>query len=146
MALLKNFSEITTLFTGLHRPHTHSQDSSTSNEVQRTQPGPCDQRSQDTPPIWMDRTLRLYGLIKEFLGNYKQDSTTPTHTLETPRLLMRHNEPNPVHLTIGHKDTPPIWMDRTLRLYGFIKEFLGNYNSFHRTPPPPHTFSRLLDF
>ena len=54
---------------------------------------------------------------------------------------MRHNEPNPVRLTTDHKDTPPIWMDRTLRLYGLIKEFLGNYNFFtglHR----PHTHSR----
>ena len=66
-------------------------------------------------------------------------------TLETPRLVMRHNESNPARLTTGHKDTPPIWMDRTLRLYGLIKEFLGNYNSFHRTAPLPHTLSRLLD-
>ena len=103
---------------------------------------------KDTPPIWMDRTLRLYGLIKEFFGNYNSFRRTPPppHTLETPRLLMRHNEPNPVRLTTGHKDTPPIWMDRTLCLYGLIKEFHGNYNSFRRTLPPPHTLSRLLDF
>ena len=45
-----------------------------------------------------------------------QDSTAPTHILGTPRLLLRHN---PARSTTGHKDTPPIWMDRTLRLYGF---------------------------
>ena len=110
---------------------------------------------KDTPPIWMDRTLRLYGLIKEIsrkLQLFSQDFTAPTHTLETPRLLMRHNEPNPVCLTTdhkdthGHKDTPPIWMDRTLRLYGFIKEISRKLHSFHRTPPPPHILSRLLDF
>ena len=104
---------------------------------------------KDTPPIWMDRTLRLYGLIKEIsqkLQLFSQDSTAPTHILGTHPLLLRHNEPNPVRLTTGHKDTPPIWMDRTLRLYGLIKEFLGNYNSLHRTPPPPHTLSRILDF
>ena len=161
---------------------------------------------KDTPPIWMDRTLRLYGFIKEIsqkLPLFSQDSSAPTHTLETPRLLLRHNKLNPVHLTTGHKntppiwmastlrlygfiinsrkttlitkstahthtlgtprlllrhnelnpvrstigyeDTPPIWMDRTLRLYGF-KKFLGNYHSFHRAPPPPHTFSGLLNF
>ena len=62
MALLKNFSEITTLFAGLHRPHTHSRDSSTSNEEQRTQPSPFDHRSQghtsymdgqDSTSLWL---------------------------------------------------------------------------------------------
>ena len=89
MALLKKFLGNYTLFTGLHRPHTHSRDSSTSNEAQRN---------------------------------------------------------NPVRLTTGHKDTPPIWMDRTLCLYGFIKEISRKLHSFHRAPPPPHTLSRLLDF
>ena len=104
---------------------------------------------KDTLPIWMDRTLRLYGLIKEIsrkLQLFSQDSTAPTHTLETPRLLMRHNEPNPVRLTTGHNDTPPIWMDRTLRFMALLKKFLGSYNSFHRTPPPPHILLRLVDF
>ena len=43
---LRNFLEITSLFTGLYRPHTHCRDSSTSNEAQRTQPSPFDHRSQ----------------------------------------------------------------------------------------------------
>ena len=60
---------------------------------------------KDTPPIWMDRTLRLYGLIKEIcrkLQLFSQDSTAPTHILGTPPLLLRHNEPNPVSSTTGH--------------------------------------------
>ena len=105
---------------------------------------------KDTPPIWMDRTLRLYGLIKEIsrkLQLFSQDSTTPTHTLETPRLLMRHSEPNPVCLTTGHKDTPPIWMDRTLRLSGFIKEISRKLQLFSQdSTTPTHILetSRLL--
>ena len=46
MALLKKFLGNYTLFTGLHHPHTHSQDSSTSNEAQRTLPSVFDHRSQ----------------------------------------------------------------------------------------------------
>ena len=74
---------------------------------------------------WMRRTLRLYGFIKEIfrkLPLLSQDSTAPTHILGTPPLLQRYNESNPVCSTTGHKDTPLIWMRRTLRLYGFIKE------------------------
>ena len=142
--LLKNFSEITTTFTRLHHPHTHSRDFSTSNEAQRTQPVHLTTGHKDTPPIWMDRTLRLYSLIKEIswkLQLFSQDSTAPTRTLETPRLPMRHNEPNPVRLITGHKDTPPIWMDRTLRLYGLIKNFseiTTLFTGLHR----PHTHSQ----
>ena len=102
---------------------------------------------KDTPPIWMDRTLRLYGLIKEIsrkLQLFSQDSTAPTHTLETPRLLMRHNEPNPVRLTTGHKDTPPIWMDRTLRLYGLIKEISRKLQLFSQdSTAPTHILGTL---
>ena len=63
LAKLKSFSEITTLFTGLHRPHTHSRDSSTSVEAQRTQPGPFDHKSQghtsymdgqDSTSLWLN--------------------------------------------------------------------------------------------
>ena len=77
--------------------------------------------------------------ISRILQLFLQDSTAPTPTLETLPLLMRHTEPNPVRLTTGDKDTPPIWLDRTLRLSGLIKEFLGYYSSFHRTLPPPQT-------
>ena len=95
---------------------------------------------KDTPLIWMDRTLRLNGFIKEIsrkLQLFSQDSTVPTHTLKTPRLLMRHNEPNTVCLTTGHKDTPPIWMDRTLRLYGFIKETSWKLQLFSQDSTAP---------
>ena len=53
---------ITTLFTGLHRPHTHSRGSSTFTEAQRTQPSPFDHRSQghtsymdgqDSTSLWL---------------------------------------------------------------------------------------------
>ena len=104
---------------------------------------------KDTPPIWMDRTLRLYGFIKEIsrkLQLFSQDSTAPTHILET-RLLMRHSEPNPVRLTTGHKYTPPIWMDRTLHLYGFIKEISRKLQLFSQdSTAPTHTLEtpRLL--
>ena len=100
---------------------------------------------KDTPPIWMNRTLRLYGFIKEIsrkLQLFSQDSTAPTHTLETPRLLMRHNEPNPVRLTPGHKDTPPIWMDRALRLYRFNKEISREITTLFTGLHRPHTHSR----
>ena len=63
---------------------------------------------KDTPPIWKDRTLHLYGLIKEIsqkLQLFSQDSTAPTHILGTPPLLLRHNEPNPVSSTTGHTPT-----------------------------------------
>ena len=105
---------------------------------------------KDTPPIWMDRTLRLYGFIKEIsrkLPLFSQDSTAPTHILGTPRLLLKHNDPNPVRLTTGHKDTPPIWMDMTLRLYGFIKEISRKLPLFSRdSTAPTHTLGtpRLL--
>ena len=75
---------------------------------------------KDTPPIWMDKNLRLYGFIKEKsrkLPLFSPDSTAPTPILGTPQLLVKHDEPNSVRLTTGYKDTPPIWMDRTLRLY-----------------------------
>ena len=98
---------------------------------------------KDTPPIWMDRTLRLSGLIKEFLGYYSSFHRTlpPHNTLETSPLLMRHTECNWVHMSTDHKDTPTIWIYSTLRLSGLIKEFLGYYSSFHRTLRP-HTHSR----
>ena len=102
---------------------------------------------KDTPPIWMDRTLRLYGLTKEIsrkLQLFSQDSTTPTHTLETPRRLMRHIEPNPVNSTTGHKDTPAIWMDRTLRLTGFIKVNFLEITLFSQdSTAPTHTLETL---
>ena len=96
---------------------------------------------KDTPPIWMDRTLRLYGLIKEIsrkLQLFSQDSTAPTHILGTPRLLLRHNEPNQ---SVRSKDTPPIWMDRTLRLYGLIKEITRKLQLFSQdSTAPTHIF------
>ena len=64
--------------------------------------------------------MALLTEISRKLPLFSRDSTAPTHILGTPRLLMRHSEPNPGRSTTGHKDTPPIWMDRTLRLYDFI--------------------------
>ena len=75
---------------------------------------------KDTPPIWMARTLQFIKVISRKLPLFLPDSTAPTHILGTPQLLLRHNEHNPVRLTTGYKDTPHIWMARTLRLYGFI--------------------------
>ena len=105
-----------------HRPHTHS--GTPRLLLRHNEPNPVRSTTghKDTPPIWMDRTLRLYGFITRKLPLFSQDSTAPTHTLGTPQLLLRHNELNPVRSTTGHKDTPPIWMARTLSLYGFITE------------------------
>ena len=62
MVLLKKFLGNYTLFMGLHHPHTHSRDSSTSNQAQRTQPSLVDHRSQghtsyidgqDSTSLWL---------------------------------------------------------------------------------------------
>ena len=56
-----------------------------------------------------------------------------------PPLLLRHNEPNPVSSTTGHRT------DRTVCLYGFINE-ISRKLPLLPAPPPPHTFSELLHF
>ena len=97
MALLTKFLGITTLFTGLHRPHTHSRDSCTFTEAQRNQPSPFYHRTQGHTP-----NMGGQDSIYRKLPLFSPDSTAHTHILGTPALLLRHNEPNPVSLTTGH--------------------------------------------
>ena len=67
-------------------------------------------------------TIFLVNEISRKLQLNSPDSTAPTLILGTPPLLLRHNEPNPIRSTTGHKDTLPIWTGKTLSLYGFINE------------------------
>ena len=84
-------------------------------------------RLQDTGThsIWRDKTLTLFCINNETsrkLPLLSPDCTAPTNIVGTPRLLQRYNKPNPVRLTTGNRDTPPIWTDKSLSLNGFNNE------------------------
>ena len=93
-------------------------------------------RPQDTPPIWMDKALSLYGFINKI--SLFTNSTAPTHILDTPPLLLRHNT------------QPSLFDHRAHLLYGWyvfmalLTIFHGNYHSFHQLHRfhRPHTHSR----
>ena len=130
------FSEITTLFTGLHRPHTHSGDSSTFTEAQRTQPSPFDRRTQGHTPNMDGQDSKFYGFISEIsriLPLFSPDSTFPTHILGTPPLLLRHNEPNPVRSTTGHT---PLNGLNLAQLSNFLAHLL--LDKWDKKPHPSH--------
>ena len=136
MALLTIFIRNYHSFHRLPPPHTFSGllhfYLGTKNPTQSVRP-------QDAPPIWTDKALSLYGFINKI--SLFTDSTAPTHILETPPLLLRHNT------------QPSLFDHRAHLLYGWtglyvfmalLTIFHGNYHCFHQLHRfhRPHTHSR----
>ena len=128
LCLINEISRKKTLFSPYHCPHTHYWDSSSFTKVQRTQPSPFNHRIH--PQYGQTRMYFFMALLTKSIG--KKHSfhriTSPTHILGTPPLSLRHNELNPVC-----QDTPPIWTNKVLCLYGFLKKTL--FSPYHL----PHT-------
>ena len=113
--------------------------------------------AQDTYPTWTDKTLPLYYLINELSRKFPLFSPpqAPHHCAHThsrealPFTEAQRTQPGPP------QDTPPIWVDKNLRLYGLtfleIPTIFTNYKTFSEIPtfftspsstsPPPHTYT-----
>ena len=137
MALLTKFLGKYHSFHWLHRPHRHSWDSSTFTEAQWTQSSPFDHRTQGHTPN-MDG---LYSFINDISQKLPLFSPTPPppHTF-SGLLHFYWGTTNPTQ-SVRLQNTPPIWTDRTLRLYGLINDISRKLPLFS---PTPHTFSGLL--
>ena len=92
MALLTKFLGNYHSFHRLHRPHTHSQDSSTL--LRHNEHNPICSTTGHTP-IWTDRTLRLYGFINEFSRKLPLFLPTPLppHTFSGLNLFDHRTHP-----------------------------------------------------
>ena len=112
---------------------------------------PQDTRTHLQYPIWTAKTQIFMALLKKFLGNYHSFHRTPPPPHTFLGLLHFYWDTTKPTQSVRPQDTRthlqyPIWTAKTQVFVALLKKFIGIYHSFHRTPPPPHTFLGLLHF
>ena len=96
------------------------------------------QSVQDTPPIWTDRTLRLYGFINEIsrkLPLFSPHHRSHTHSWHcSPFTEVQQTHPIPFDDRIH----PQYGRTRIYVFMALLTKFLGKKHSFHRITTPTH--------